>query len=39
MDTRSFHQNHVFAGNETGFKKPEKIKITTQLISEKYNSK
>jgi hypothetical protein len=28
-----------FAGWETGFIKPEKIKITTKLIAEKYNSK
>lgn len=28
-----------FAGWETGFLKPEKIKITTKLIAEKYNSK
>jgi hypothetical protein len=35
----SENMGEKFAGSETGFIKPEKIKITTKLIAEKYNSK
>ena len=39
IDTKTFNDNNVFAGNESNSKQVEKIKITTKLISEKYNSK
>ena len=38
IDTKMISQKfNVNAGNETGFKKIDKIKITTKLISERYN--
>ncbi len=39
MDSKTFHSNNIFSGNQTGIKKPEKIMITTKVISEKYNGK
>lgn len=38
IDSKTFHRNNIFAGANGGIKKNEKIRITTQLISEKYNS-
>jgi len=38
-DYKTFSNNKISSGNETGFKQNDRIKITTSLISEKYNSK
>jgi hypothetical protein len=37
--TQTINQEGIFAGNESGYKVNERIKITTELISEKYKSK
>lgn len=37
--TQTISKEGVFAGNESGYKVNERIKITTELISEKYKSK
>ena len=37
--TDEISKNGIFAGNESGFKKIEKIRITTSLTAEKYKSK
>ena len=36
-DYKTFNSNNVFSGNDTGFKNSDKIRITTNLVSEKYN--
>jgi hypothetical protein len=37
LDTKTFQKQSVFAGNETGFRTAERIRINTKLISELYN--
>lgn len=38
-DYKTFSNSKIPSGNETGFKKNDRIMISTQLISEKYNGK
>lgn len=37
-DYKTFSNNNIPSGNETGYKQNDRIKITTSLGSEKYNS-
>jgi len=36
-DYKTFSNNKIDGGKETGFKQNDRIKITTSLVSEKYN--
>ena len=38
LPKETLYEGRNFAGTDSGFKKPEKLKITTKLIAEKYNS-
>lgn len=37
--TERIKEEGIYCGNESGYKKKERIRITTELISEKYKSK
>ena len=39
LDSRSLNKNYIFSGSATGFKKSDRVKISSNLIAEKYNSK
>lgn len=38
LDTKTISTGRLFAGNETGFKKIDKMKITSKLLGERYDS-